>query len=96
MHAVLSKEHGYFNYWQSRAQMVVEAAYGQLKGRWWVLMRKNESHKETVKLMTLACIVLHNICIDIHDEIPKTEISTMTQTYNDSHFVTESNSENGG
>ena len=34
-------------------------------------MRKNKSHKKAVKRMTLACIVLHNTCIDVHDEIPK-------------------------
>ena len=68
---VLSKEQVHFNYRQSQARMVVERAYGQLKRRWWVLMQKNESHKKTVKRMTLACIGLHNICIDIHYEIPK-------------------------
>ena len=32
--------------------------------------------------MTLACIVLHNICIDIHDETPKNGISNVTHTCN--------------
>ena len=35
-----------------------------------MLLRKCESHKETVKLMSLACIVLHNICIDLLDTTP--------------------------
>ena len=32
--------------------------------------------------MSLACIVLHNICIDIHDETPKNGISNVTHTCN--------------
>ena len=44
--------------------MVIEEAYGQLKGRWCILYRKCESSPDNVKIHTLACIVLHNICID--------------------------------
>ena len=32
---------------------------------------KNESYKDIVKRMTLACIVLHIICIDINNETPR-------------------------
>ena len=58
----------YFNYRLSRARMVVEGAFGMLKGRWRVLMRKSECEEETLKLMSLACVVLHNICIDMEDK----------------------------
>ena len=51
--------------------MVVEGAFGQLKGRWRVLMRKNEWEQETFKIMSLACIVLHNICIDLDNKMSK-------------------------
>ena len=68
--AVLSPQERYFNYRLSRARMVTEGAYGRLKGCWRVLLRKCKNHKETVKLMTLACIVLHNICIDLSDTTP--------------------------
>lgn len=44
--------------------MVIEDAYGELKGRWRVLLRKCESAQEEVRDNTLACIVLHNICIE--------------------------------
>ena len=65
--AVLSADQRYFNYRLSRARMVTEGAYGRLKGRWRVLMRKCESRKSTTKKMTLACTVLHNLCINMDD-----------------------------
>lgn len=51
--------------------MVTEGAYGQLKGRWRVLLRKSESSKVHVRAATLACIVLHNICIERGDSISR-------------------------
>ena len=44
--------------------MSIEEAYGELKGRWRVLQRKCESAQEEVRDNALACIVLHNICIE--------------------------------
>ena len=51
--------------------MVTEGAYGQLKGRWRVLHRKCESSVKEVKMTTLACVILHNICISQNDQLPK-------------------------
>ena len=62
--AVLTPKQRYFNYHLSRARMVTEGCYGQMKGRWRITLRKNESSKEEVKTTTLACMVLYNICID--------------------------------
>lgn len=69
--AVLSKEQRNFNYRLSRARMVTEGAYGQMKGRWRVLLRKSESEVDQVKTTALACIVLHNICIDKGETLSK-------------------------
>lgn len=69
--AVLTPKQRYFNYRLSRARMVTEGAYGQLKGRWRVLLRKCESSAHEVKMATLACIVLHNVCIEQGDAISK-------------------------
>ena len=52
--------------------MVTEGAYGQLKGKWRVLLQKCESSQDTVCITTLACMVLHNICIAHGDAISKT------------------------
>ena len=62
-HAALSAEQKYFNYRFSRGRMVTEGAFGKLKGRWRALFRRCESNVETIKAKTLACVVLHNICI---------------------------------
>ena len=65
--ATLTREQSYFNYRLSRARMVVEAAFGMLKGRWRVLQRKCEASKEVVRSYSLACVVLHNLCIERGD-----------------------------
>ena len=69
--AVLSDKKRYFHYRASRGRMVTEGAFGKLKGRWRILSRKCESQKETVKKMGLACLVLHNLCIDLGDMMPR-------------------------
>ena len=69
--AVLPEKKRYFNYRLSQARMVSEGAFGKLKSRWRVLFRKCESHKENVKQMALACIVLHNICIAKNDVVSR-------------------------
>ena len=69
--AVLSEEKTYFNCRGSRTRMVTEGAFDQLKSRFRVLHKRCESDKEIVKAMVLACIVLHNTCIDRGDLISK-------------------------
>ena len=71
-HANLNEQEEYFNYRFSRGRMVAECCYGQFKGRWRILYRKSECHPETLKSIILACIVLHNICIDKGDAILST------------------------
>ena len=61
--AVLTPSQQHYNYRLSRARISTEEAYGELKGRWRILQRKCESAQEDVN-NTLACIVLHNICIE--------------------------------
>ena len=56
--------------------MVTEGAFGQLKGRWRILLRRNESTPEEVTITTLACMVLHNICNANGDAItPKLDLT---------------------
>ena len=69
--AVLSPKQRHLNYRLSRARMVSQGAYRQLKGRWKVLLRKSESNRDQVCITTLACMVLHNSCIMQGDAISK-------------------------
>ena len=49
--------------------MVVKWAYGQLKGRWRLLLRKSEGNLYHTKMATLSCTVIHKICL-LSDVIP--------------------------
>ena len=69
--AVLTPQQRKFNYRLSRARMVTQGAYRQLKGRWRALLRKCESARDQVCTTTLACLILHNVCIDRGDAISK-------------------------
>ena len=51
-----------FNYRQSRARMVVENAFGRLKGRWRCLLKWMDFALENVPNIVAACIILHNLC----------------------------------
>ena len=51
--------------------MVTEECYGQLKGRWRILLRKCESSTEKVRAATLACMVLHNVCLERRETMSK-------------------------
>ena len=57
----------YYNYRLSRARVVTECAFGQLKGRWWILLRRCECSQENMKKAALAWVVLHNICLQMGD-----------------------------
>ena len=65
----------HFNYRLARARMVVECAFGKLKGRWRCLLKRNDSHVSLIPDVVLACATLHNICQRegdlIEDETPE-------------------------
>ena len=56
-----------FNYRLSRAIMVVENAFGYLKGRWYCLLKRNDAAIEDFPTIISAYCVLHNIC-EVHKE----------------------------
>ena len=56
-----------FNYRLSKARVVVENAYGRLKGRRRVLTKRIDVRLEDVSDIDAACCVLHNIC-EAHGE----------------------------
>ena len=46
---------------------LVERAFGQLKGRWRILLKKNDQFLESIPQCVIACVVLHNFCIKVND-----------------------------
>ena len=64
----LPSQKSHFNYRLSRARMVVENAFGCLKGRWSCLLKQNEAHFEKINNVVAACCTLHNIYETFHDD----------------------------
>lgn len=58
----LRPEKSNFNYRLSRARMVVENAFGRLKGRWRILLKRIDCDLQIVPQLISACCVLHNLC----------------------------------
>ena len=57
--------------------MVVENPFGRLKGRFRILMKRNDCDIDTPLTMVAACVVLHNICEisgDAYDEEWSTDV----------------------
>ena len=57
-----------FNKQLSKARVKVECAFGILKSRWRVLLKRFDSGLEFAVKCAIACAVLHNICIRYGDE----------------------------
>ena len=61
-HAHMTPEQRHYNYRQSRARIVVENAFGRLKGRWRCLLKRLDCHVTNVGNVVASCMVLHNLC----------------------------------
>ena len=58
---ITPQEHA-FNYRLSRARMVIENAFGRLKGRWRCILKRADFHISNVSNVIASGVVLHNIC----------------------------------
>ena len=63
----LSRKQCHFNYRLSRVRMVVECAFGRLKGRWRCLLKRNDCELNFVSTIVNACCILHNLC-EVHGD----------------------------
>jgi len=57
----LSRQQRAFNYRLSRARVIVEHAYGRLKGRWRCLLKQLDISVCDVPELVAACCVFHNV-----------------------------------
>ena len=63
----LTPQEKHFNKTLCSARAIVEDCYGMLNGRWRILYKKTECRLNNLKYIIMACINLHNFCIETKD-----------------------------
>lgn len=66
-HSNMTDRQKTFNYKISRACIVMENAFGHLKGRWRRLAKQDDMYIENVPQVVLACCILHNLS-EVHSD----------------------------
>ncbi|MCJ8730976.1 hypothetical protein PDJAM_G00190580 [Pangasius djambal] len=68
----LTPEQRHFNSQLRSARMVVENAFGRLKGRWRCLLKRNDVDVTFMPDIVTACCILHNVCeLNKEDFLPE-------------------------
>ena len=75
-----------YNYRQSRARMVVENAFGRLKGRWRCLLKRYDCHISMIPATVGTCCTLHNICETHFEEFNDEWLSEVNNTIQHLHI----------
>jgi len=65
----LTEREKYYNFCHSSTRIVIERAFGYLKGRWRSLLHVLAVNDIKFAPYILACCVLHNICLLQNDEL---------------------------
>lgn len=81
-----------FNYELSRARSVIERAFGLLKGRFRILMKKMEHSPKTAAEIFLVCCILHNI-LQQNGEIESEEYADNMLVSNERETMAEKDGE---
>ncbi|MCO5566581.1 hypothetical protein L7F22_020258 [Adiantum nelumboides] len=58
----------YWNFIQSSTRMAVERAFGMLKARFRILLKRCDMDLRNMPSLVVACLVLHNICVVHKDQ----------------------------
>lgn len=69
----LTREEYNWNFVQSSTRMCIERAFGMLKGRWRILLKRVDVKLKNMPELVSTCLVLHNMCIILGDNFWKTE-----------------------
>ena len=72
--AILNRSQRRFNRTLSSARSTVERAFGILKARWRILLKKLDNRFENIPEVILACCILHNLCQQAGEEFDDEEI----------------------
>lgn len=92
----LTVDQEYFNYRHSKARMVVENAFGRLKGRWRCLLTRNSTILENMIDVVSACCTLRNVC-EVHNEtFGEDWLQDAVETVTDGSTTTDSDSNTDG
>lgn len=68
----ITHEQYLWNFLQSSTRMPVERAFGILKARWRILLKRNDMKLSNTMRVISTCIVLHNMCIVHKDSFDET------------------------
>ena len=63
--------------------MVIECAFGRLKGRFCALRREMDINIDDLLIVIHACFVLHNFCEISNDYIPQEDVDRAIQCDNE-------------
>ena len=67
----LSEQEKLFNVALSQSRVVVENAFGRLKGRFRCLSKRLDTSVQNAVIITSACCILHNFCELCRQEFPE-------------------------
>ena len=80
----LSLKKELFNFRYSSARMAIEQAFGLLKSRWRILLKRQDTEFHNLHYCITACFILHNICIDQGDNhLPLWDDNIDNNVYNE-------------
>ncbi len=72
--AILNRSQRRFNKTLSSARSTVERAFGILKARWRILLKRLDNLFENIPEVILSCCILHNFCQEASEEFDDEEI----------------------
>ena len=71
---ILNRSQRRFNKTLSSARYTVERAFGVLKARWRILLKRLDNRFENIPEVIVSCCILHNFCQEAGEEFDDEEI----------------------